>query len=149
MHFEEYTMKTNLKIKQKLKTMFALFPESNFEKVTTKFPNFNFTEIKREFAPSYHLMSSEIEKKEDHYEVQFPLAGYKKEQLELEFEKAFLTVSAELKEDEETKFAKSFSETVYVSDDVDADEITADYNDGILTVKLPIQKNKKSKKIKF
>jgi len=109
--------------------------------------NLNFKELERFSAPKRYLISAEVFKNDDDFTVQFPLAGYTKDQLSIEFEKGFLTVSAEI--DEETKFVSTFSETIYVSDNINSDKITAAMENGILDVVMPIEKSKKVKRIKL
>lgn len=83
----------------------------------------------------------------DAYELQAELPGFKKEELKLDVENDVLTISAERSYDKnEEKNGRSYikRERVYGSfsrsfdvSGVEVDGISASYNDGVLSVKLP------------
>jgi len=88
--------------------------------------------------------------------VKLELAGLKKEDFDISFENDVLTVSGERKSETEAKEGEtvrservygSFSRSVTVHAPIKADEISANYADGILTVVLPKAEEAKPKKI--
>lgn len=125
--------------------MFNLFPEleRDFEKAFGT-PLWSYTVENRPFLNSKYKISSNVESKKDSFVAEFAFPGYVKEDLEISFEKGFLTVNAEISEKDETRFRKTTSETAFVSLDVDDENITAEFENGILTVTLPkLEKRKK------
>ncbi len=88
---------------------------------------------------------ADIKEKEDEYLIEAEMPGMNKEDIELEIDENYLTITADHKEETEEKgenyirrerrqgrYARSF----YL-DNVKENEIKAEYNDGILTVHLP------------
>ncbi len=85
--------------------------------------------------------------KGDHYELDAELPGFKKEDIKLDVENGYLTISAEHSEENEDKDEKknyirrersygSFRRSFDLSGVVE-DGITAEYKDGVLKLKLP------------
>ncbi len=88
---------------------------------------------------------ADIKEKDDEYLIEAEMPGMNKEDIELEIDDNYLTITADHTEETEEKgenyirrerrqgrYARSF----YL-DNVKEDEIKAEYNDGILTVHLP------------
>ena len=80
------------------------------------------------------------------YILEFAVPGLKKSDFKVNLENNVLTVSAEIEENKETEVLNysrkeftvaSFSRTFTVPKTVNADDVKADYKNGILTVKLP------------
>lgn len=72
------------------------------------------------------------------YYARFELPGFSKDQLNLELENAVLTVSGEHKEgDGDDARSRSFSRSVSIPDGVDPDNVSAKFENGLLTVTLP------------
>ena len=78
-------------------------------------------------------------------EVIAEIPGFKKEDIEIKYEKGYLTISGEIKKDTEKKTAKylhreigsrSFARRFYLGDSFDSDKIDATFKDGILNVIL-------------
>ena len=96
---------------------------------------------------------------ENEFEVEVAAPGFKKDEFNIEVNNNTLTISSEHEEkiEEKEKKAtrkefsyKSFERTFTLPKDVNEDEITAEYNDGMLKVHLPKKKlavNAKLKKI--
>lgn len=72
----------------------------------------------------------------ENYFVRMELPGVKKTDLRVELENAILTVSAEVK-GKTPETVSSVSRSVSVPEGVDAEKVSARYEDGILTVTLP------------
>lgn len=87
-----------------------------------------------------------------HFEIDAP--GYNKEDISIECDNGYLTVSAETNKEEndekknyirrERRYGK-FSRSFYVGD-IDADEISAEFNKGILKIVVPKVPEKSTKK---
>lgn len=82
--------------------------------------------------------------------LEFPLAGYKKDELSIKIEDNQLQISATKKADIDTtgKYPikniarRSFSKTLIAADDLDLDAITASFEDGLLQIKIPSRHRK-------
>lgn len=92
----------------------------------------------------------------DNVTVKAEMPGLKKEDIDVSLEDGVLSISGERKtekkfEDAETyrseRFVGRFQRTVTLPTDVKADQVKADYKDGILTVTLPKAEEAKPKQI--
>ena len=93
------------------------------------------------------------------YILEFAVPGMKKSDFKVNLENNVLTVSAEIEENKENEAlnysrkeftVSSFSRTFTVPKTVNADDVKADYKNGILTVKLPKKEEVKiTKEIKI
>lgn len=96
-----------------------------------------------------NLMKTDVRETEDTYEVDVDLPGFKKDELSVELEDGYLTISAAkgLDKDEQDKkgkyirqerYAGACSRSFYVGD-VKPEEVSAKYEDGILKLTMPKQ----------
>jgi HSP20 family protein len=94
----------------------------------------------------------------DQYVVAFDLPGVSPEAIELDVERNVLTVKAErrpLETGEGVELQVSerplgvFSRQLFLGDTLDADRIEAGYEDGVLTLKIPIAEQAKPRKIEI
>lgn len=115
-----------------------------FDSAFSPFLSFDFGERK------YGTMRTDITEREDSYLFEIDLAGYPKENIGLNLDKGYLTVSAKDAREEESKekgyirkerTSGSCSRTYYVGDVTEKD-IKAKYEQGVLTLTI----NKESKK---
>ena len=112
-------------------TLFDEFFKDDF----FKFP---FWEISSEITPTHDIIENEKE-----FLVEFELAGVKKEDVSIDVERNILTISAERKEVKDLKynrkesFTGKYQKSFTLPDTVDADNISASLNDGILTINIP------------
>ena len=84
----------------------------------------------------------------DNYYVTAELPGLSKKDVKIELENAVLTVSGERKAKEgKTESTFSFSRSITVGDDVNATKVKAKMQDGVLTVTLPRQEERKPRQI--
>jgi HSP20 family protein len=92
----------------------------------------------------------------DQYVVAFDLPGLTPDAIELDVERNVLTVKAERRpphvaDDIEMQVAERplgvFSRQLFLGDTLDADNIHADYNAGVLTLTIPIADKAKPRKI--
>ena len=92
------------------------------------------------------------------YKVKVQLPGVKKDDIEVELDNDFLTVTAEIREENEEKEEREKNERYHTSEfrygkykrtisfdqPIKADEAVAEYKDGILKIKLPKVEEKTS-----
>ena len=88
------------------------------------------------------IMRTDISKDEDGYTLEIEVPGFKKEEINIEFEKDCLIVKAKKDESDNKKythrerFVTNMYRTYYLGDNIDEERISAALNDGILTIKL-------------
>lgn len=127
--------------------MFELFPFNNRQRDLFNF----FDNADRDFfggiPNSISAFRTDIIDKEDKYILQAELPGFSKEEININVEGDYLTISAEHKSEvEESKdnyvrkerHYGSFSRSFDISN-IKADEISAEYKDGVLELNLPKQ----------
>lgn len=99
-----------------------------------------------------NLMKTDIREKEDGYELAVDLPGFKKDEINVNLEDGYLTISAAkgLDKDEKDKkgkyirqerYAGAMSRSFYVGD-VESKDVSAKYEDGILKLSVPKQAKK-------
>ncbi|RHR08078.1 Hsp20/alpha crystallin family protein [Pseudoflavonifractor sp. AF19-9AC] len=99
-----------------------------------------------------NLMKTDVRETEDTYEVDIDLPGFKKDEISVDLEDGYLTIRAAkgLDKDEKDKkgkyirqerYAGACSRSFYVGD-VEAEDVTAKYGDGILKLSMPKQAKK-------
>ena len=95
-----------------------------------------------------NMMKTDIREHDAGYEVDIDLPGFKKDEISIELENGYLTVSAAkgLDKDEEDKkgkyirkerYAGSMSRSFYVGDDITENDIHGKFENGILTLDVP------------
>ncbi len=99
------------------------------------------------------VMKTDVHEHEDHYEVDMDLPGFKKEEIKLELEKGYLTVSAEKEhvEEQENKgktirkerYSGSMQRTFYVGEGITEEDIKAKFEHGVLSLYVPKQEKVK------
>jgi HSP20 family protein len=94
----------------------------------------------------------------DQFVVCFDLPGVAKDAIELDIERNVLTVKAErrpIAADENTEMHVSerplgaFSRQLFLGDTLDAEHVSADYTNGVLTLRIPIAEKAKPRKIEI
>ena len=99
-----------------------------------------------------NLMKTDVRETEDTYEVDIDLPGFKRDEITVDLKDDCLTVSAAkgLDKDEEDRkgryirqerYAGACSRSFYVGD-VEPDQVTAKYEDGILRISMPKEAKK-------
>ena len=94
-----------------------------------------------------NLMKTDIREKDNSYELDIDLPGFKKDELNIDLSNGYLTIQASkgLDKDEQDKdgryirrerYAGSMSRSFYVGD-VKPEEVSAKFEDGILRLDLP------------
>ena len=100
-----------------------------------------------------HIMKTDILEKENGYEVDIDLPGFKKEDIDLSLENGNLTVSASKKLDKEEKnekgklirqerFMGNMQRSFYVGDELTEEDIKAKFADGVLRLSIPKKEEK-------
>ena len=96
-----------------------------------------------------NLMKTDIKEKKDGYDLEMDLPGFKKDEVKVELNNGYLTVSAAkgLDEDDKDKetgkyirrerYTGSCQRSFYVGEGVKQEDLKAAFNNGILTVAVP------------
>jgi len=103
------------------------------------------------------IPSADISEDDNNYQIMVDLPGIPKDKIDISVSGNTLTLRAERKEKKETKQnyyraerAVGFFERQFTfNHDIDDSKVTASYKDGVLEIKLPKQKQDKSKLIKI
>ena len=93
-------------------------------------------------------MKTDVREHEDHFEVDIDLPGFKKDEITLTLENGYLTVGAAkgVNKDETDKkgkvirqerYAGSLQRSFYVGDNLTEQDITARFENGVLSLNLP------------
>ena len=129
-----------------------LFNERLFDDLMDfEFPRFrDFGDIDRKLYGKHaaNLMKTDVHEQEDQYEVDIDLPGFKKDEIGLELDGGYLTVSAAKgidKEDKDKKgklirqerYAGSMKRSFYVGDYITEEDIKARFEDGVLKLNIP------------
>ena len=99
-----------------------------------------------------NLMKTDVRETDGSYELDVDLPGFKKDELSVDLKDGYLTIAAAkgLDRDEQDKkgkyirqerYAGAMSRSFYVGD-VEPDQVSAKYEDGILKISLPKQEKK-------
>lgn len=100
-----------------------------------------------------NLMKTDVQEKDDCYLLEVDLPGFKKDEISVDVENGYLTISAAkgLDKDAEDKkgkyirqerYAGACSRSFYVGWDVEPDEISAKFESGILQISVPKETRK-------
>ena len=129
-----------------------LFNERLFDDLMDfEFPRFrDFGDIDRKLYGKHaaNLMKTDVHEQEDQYEVDIDRPGFKKDEIGLELDGGYLTVSAAKgidKEDKDKKgklirqerYAGSMKRSFYVGDYITEEDIKARFEDGVLKLNIP------------
>ena len=133
------------------------------------FDDFMTTPWEREFFggknPLYgkhqkNIMKTDVREKDDVYEVDIDLPGFKKDEITAKLENGYLTVSAQkgLNKDQKDengryirreRYAGHCSRSFYIGEGVEQEEIKARFEDGILRLTVPKKEKKQEEKKKY
>ena len=95
-----------------------------------------------------NMMKTDIREKDDSYELDVDLPGFKKDEIKVQLKDGYLTLSAAkgLDKDEQDKkgnyirrerYAGTMSRSFFVGEDITQEDIHAKYEDGILRLSVP------------
>lgn len=105
-----------------------------------------------------NLMKTDVKERDDSYEVDIDLPGFKKDEVNVSLENGYLSISAAkgLDKDETDKetgkyirrerYAGSLSRTFYVGEEVVPEDVSARFEDGILHLNILKKETKKIEK---
>ena len=104
-------------------------------------------------------MKTDIKEKGNNYIIEMDLPGYEKDNIQIEMENGYLKVSAKVEnsndEEEEGKyihkerFYGECSRSFYVGDNVKEEDVKASFKNGILTLTVPKEEQKKLDEKKY
>ena len=133
----------------------SIFGENLFDNFDN-WMNFGMPDVDRTLYGKHakNMMKTDVKETDKGYEVAIDLPGFKKDELHLELNDGYLTISAEkgLDKDEKDKndkyirrerYAGSMSRTFYVGDGMKEEDIHAKYENGILSLEIPKETEKK------
>ena len=100
------------------------------------------------------VMKTDLKEHEDGYELSVDLPGFKKDQIQLQLNNGYLTVSAAKGVEEEEKdkkgrlvhqerFSGSMSRSYYVGENLEEEDVKAKFENGVLTLSFPKAEQKK------
>ena len=102
-----------------------------------------------------HVMKTDVKETDEGYEVDVDLPGFKKDEIHLELNDGYLTISAEkaLEKDNENKkgkmlrqerYAGVMQRSFYVGEQMTEEDIKASYESGVLHVNIPKKEARKA-----
>lgn len=99
------------------------------------------------------LMRTDIQEKENHYQLDIELPGYQKENVQAELKDGYLTITAYRTSDAASgengrylrreRFSGTCKRSFYVGEQVEQEDIKAGFKDGILSIYIPKEVPKK------
>ncbi|MEA5026641.1 MAG: Hsp20/alpha crystallin family protein [Erysipelotrichaceae bacterium] len=106
---------------------------------------------------NHDIMKTDIKEFDDNYSLAMDLPGFAKEDIKVELDKGYLTITAEKNTNNEEKDKKGniihqerycgkCSRSFYVGDGIKENDIKAAYQDGILTLSIPKEVKKEEPK---
>ena len=112
--------------------------------------NFGFLEVEKALYGKHasHEMKTDVRETDSGYEVDIDLPGFKKDEINIQLDNGYLSISAAkgLDKDEQDKegkyirkerYAGSMSRSFYVGNAITQDDIKAKYESGILRLSVP------------
>ena len=94
------------------------------------------------------MMKTDIREKDDNYEISVDLPGFKKEDITVELDNGYITINASknLDKDDNNKkgkllrqerYAGSMTRSFYVGENVEKEDVDANYRHGVLNLTIP------------
>ena len=112
--------------------------------------NFGFPEVDKALYGKHaaHEMKTDVRETDSGYEVDIDLPGFKKDEIDVQLDNGYLSISAAKGLDKEEKdkegkyirkerYAGSMSRSFYVGDAITQEDIKAKYESGILRLSIP------------
>ena len=129
----------------------SIFGENLFDDFMNDFTFPKFPDVEKELYGKHakNLMKTDVKDTKEGYEVDIDLPGFKKDELTIELNDGYLTISAakgleQDKKEKETghyirreRYAGSCQRSFYVGKDVTEDDIKASFEDGTLKMTIP------------
>lgn len=133
-----------------------IFTENLFDDLFDDFPFRSLENVDRKLYGKHagREMLTDVKEHEDHYEVEIDLPGFKKEEITIELNEGYLTITASkgLDEDEKNKqgkivrqerYAGVMQRSYYVGEQMTTEDIKAKYEEGVLKLEIPKKEEKK------
>ena len=133
-----------------------IFTESLFDDLFDDYPFRNLENVDRKLYGKHagREMLTDVKEHENNYEVEIDLPGFKKEEINIELNEGYLTITASkgLDEDEKNKqgkivrqerYAGVMQRSYYVGEQLTTEDIKAKYEDGVLKLEIPKKEEKK------
>ena len=91
------------------------------------------------------MMKTDVKETDEGYEVDVELPGFRKDEIKLELNNGYLTISAEKNLQKESKdrmlrqerYTGTMQRSFYVGENITEEDIKARYEDGVLSLRLP------------
>ena len=132
----------------------SIFGEDLVDDFMRGFPFYDDKDMKKLEKKLYgrrgrNMMKTDIKERDDSYELEMDLPGFKKDEVKVALENGYLTISAAkgLDEDEQEKksgryirrerYAGACQRTFYVGEDVRQEDIKGEFKHGILKLTIP------------
>ena len=132
----------------------SIFGEDLFDDFMRDFPFYDDKDMKKLEKKLYgrrgrNMMKTDIKERDDSYELEMDLPGFKKDEVKVALENGYLTISAAkgLDEDEQEKksgryirrerYTGACQRTFYVGEDVRQEDIKGEFKHGILKLTIP------------
>ncbi len=133
-----------------------IYTENLFDDLFDDFPFRSLENVDRKLygKRAGREMLTDVKEHEDHYEVEIDLPGFKKEEISIELNEGYLTITAskgldEKQEDKKGKlvrqerYAGVLQRSFYVGEQMAQEDIKAKYENGVLNLTLPKKEEKK------
>ena len=98
-------------------------------------------------------MLTDVKEHDDHYDLEVELPGFKKEDITVELNDGYLTITAEKSHDQnkekegklvrQERYAGVMSRSYYVGEDLKTEDIHGKYEGGVLTLSIPKREEQK------
>ena len=93
------------------------------------------------------IMKTDIKEKKDKFVIEMDLPGYEKENISIELNDGYMTISAKMEKNEDSNESEKYvrkerffgecSRRFYIGDEIKEEEIHAEFKNGILKVIVP------------
>ena len=133
-----------------------LMPSIFVENLFDDWMDFSFPDIDKKLYGKHakNVMKTDIKEKDEGYELVVDLPGFKKDEIEVQLENGYLTISAAkgLDKDETDKngkylrqerYAGSMSRSFYVGEGITEEDIHGKFENGILKLDIPKEEVRK------
>ena len=129
----------------------SIFGENLFDDLF-RFPDFNRDVEKKLYGKhAAQVMKTDVHEHDDHYEIVIDLPGFKKDQIDLQLQNGYLTITASKGLEEEGKdkkgkilhqerYSGSMTRSFYIGENVNEEDVKAKFEDGVLTLDFPKEK---------
>ena len=122
----------------------SIFGENLFDDFF-RFPDFGRDVEKKLYGKhAAQVMKTDVHEHDDHYEIVIDLPGFKKDQINLELQDGYLTVSAR-----QERYAGAMQRSFYIGDTVTEADVKAKFEDGVLDICVPKAEPKKLENHKY